>query len=385
MEKPVGHIPKAELEAFDARLLAHGFDTWAETHNVTLPDETWEAFEAAQRDARESNASGQDGAPIAFGASIWHMRPWGGGGAKYILANPDCTLAIRAKAMKWNVTARYSSFGLWSLGLNKLRERLYADFEREGVKRDMSQNLGEVVSRLDYAFDFECEEFTHHARPELLANFVQPQSSKAAVYTSGNGIDIRAETFRVGKLPRLQIEVYDKGREIREASGKEWMRDVWKLPEDHDLNHIWRIECRFGSEYFIDRGIRTVPAVIADLPKILANALVKRRLTMGNVTRARRSDMHPLWEMAWKASGDAQTVPAVDRRPTLARAELREIIQAQIAGLARADAVLSYGDYSDDHPEEIARIARERIAADKSHAAKVERVQERYRFIDKGK
>lgn len=385
MEIPVGDIPRSELEAFDARLLAHGFDTWAETHNITLPDRVWVKFEAAQRKARETNVSGQDGAPIEFGERTWHMRPWGGGGAKYILANPDCTLAVRAEAMKWNVTARYSSFGLWSLGLNQLRDRLRTDFEYEGAVRDMSQNSGEVVSRMDYAFDFECEEFTHHARPELLANFVQPQSSKAAVYTSGNGHDIRAETFRVGKLPRLQIEVYDKGREIREASGKDWMRDVWKLPEDHELDHIWRIECRFGSEYFIDRGIRTVPMVIFNLSKILANALVKRRLTMGNVTRARRSDMHPLWEMAWKACGDAQSVPAVDRRPTLARTELKDLLQAQIAGLMRAESVLSYGDYSDDHPEEMARVARERIAADKSHAAKVERVQERYRYIDEGK
>lgn len=382
MDIPIGHIPRDEPEAYEATLLAHGLDTWVETFNVDMPDKVWREFEGAQKAARSMNSTGEDSAPCEFGGHIWHMRPWGGGGAKYILATPEITLSVRAKDMPWNLTARYSSAGLWLAGLEELQYEVNQSFNKSQCRLIGGLEASCTVSRFDYAFDFRCEEFTREARPEMLARFVQPVNSKAAVYTSGNGADIRAETFRVGKMPRLQIEVYDKGREIKEASHKEWMRDVWKLDDGDALENIWRIEARFGSEFLKDRSLRQRRQVEDAMPGILAAALVKRRLTMGNATRARRSDMHPLWSRAWQLSGDAQTTPGLDRRPILARKELIETLEKQMAGLVRAHSVLRHGAYADDAPEDAGRGIRDRIEADPAHARKVDRAQERYRFVD---
>jgi hypothetical protein len=288
--------------------------------------------------------------------------------------------------MAWNLTARFSSVGLWADGWRALRVELLACFERAGgrfVGDDPA--AASCVSRIDYAFDFLSARFTGEARPDLLARFVQPQQSKGAVYTRGNGDDIRAETFRIGKMPRLQIELYDKGREIKEASGKEWFRKVWGLSDHDPLENIWRIECRFGSEFLKDRNVRTYHHAVAHLPALLASALVARRLTVGNATRARRADMHPLWRMAWEASKRCEQVLAIDRVPTLARKELLDVIEKQMAGLTRARSVLQFGAYADDAPADAAAMIEKTISEDKAHLRKTGRVQERYRFLDEGR
>jgi hypothetical protein len=383
--RPVGNIPVSD-EDYPAKLLAHGFDTWVETFNVELPDECWHEFEGAQRAARAMNASGEDRAACQFGGHVWQISPWGGGGAKYIMTRPDVTLAFRSRDMAWNLTARFLSVGLWADGWRELRKELVACLERAGGRFvGDDQAAASCVSRIDYAFDFLSERFTGEARPELLARFVQPQQSKGAVYTRGNGDDIRAETFRIGKMPRLQIELYDKGREIKEASGKEWFRKVWGLSDDDPLENIWRIECRFGSEFLKDRNVRTYHHAIAHLPALLASALVARRLTVGNATRARRADMHPLWRMAWEASKRCEQVLAIDRVPTLARKELLDVIEKQMAGLTRARSVLQFGAYADDAPIDAGKVIAEKISEDKAHSRKVGRVQERYRFLDEGR
>lgn len=383
-------IPPADIEKaslYEARLLAHGVDTWVETYNLDIPEGHWLAWKQYQDEARKgAGHDGDGGRAFEFGHRIYRMRPFGGGGCAFIIEGADCTLSIRPEGMRWNVSARFSSHALWTRGLMGCLDDLDADFSAAKIKRVEESGTSSRCSRLDYAFDFHCERFTREARPDILSRFVLPGGCKAAIYTSGNGSSCRVETIRVGKLPGLQLEIYDKGREIVEVSGKSWMRRAWRLEESAPLDDIWRIEVRFGSEFFKARhDLRRSDNVILALPFIVAGGLYDRRLTAGSKTRARRAQPHPLFEIARHAVGNPEFTPKTDDRPTLSRADLRGVIQAQIAGLVRADSVLAHSEYSDDHARVMAARAEEIIAADRSHAAKTDRVRERYRWLDKGK
>lgn len=396
-------------------LLGHGVDTWIETLNVEIPEFHWGKFKSLQTDARSMKFGEGEGRAFEFGQRVFRMRPFGGGGAVYLIDGADTNIAIRPEGMKWNVSARFSSWGLWTRGLDALLADLDRDLEMEGIKRVVEAGTSSRCSRIDYAFDFLCPSFTAEARPELLRQFVLTGGSKAAIYTSGNGDDCRAETFRVGRLANIQIEVYDKGKEIREKSGKTWMRDVWKLDDTDPLEDIWRIEVRFGGEYFKNhRELRSSYAVRGAMPEMIAGALMQKRLTLPGRTRARRADMHPLWAAAHEASGNAQCAPMIDRRPTLARAELIDVLEKQMAGLVRARSVLKYGSFVDDATSELVQTAQalragcpggfwkaayvveryseliaedleQRIAKDKAHARKVDAVMAKSMFIDQGK
>ena len=75
------------------------------------------------------------------------------------------------------------------------------------------------------------------------------------------------ETFTIGSKRGLQIQVYDKGLEITEVSGKEWMLDIWHKVEaeiDHRPKDVWRLEVRMGREFLKERNVRE-PEVLARL------------------------------------------------------------------------------------------------------------------------
>lgn len=98
------------------------------------------------------------------------------------------------------------------------------------------------------------------------------------------GTSRRDETLQIGySRPNLAIQVYDKGQEITDISGKTWMYKVWERegyypPEKERAKDIWRVEIRFGKDFIKNRGFLTFDDMEAHLAELLAEALITRRL-----------------------------------------------------------------------------------------------------------
>lgn len=364
-----------------AELLCHGFDTWVESWDYELAEEFLNRLTRGQRDAQALDPTGGQGVTIEVGPEEFQVAPYGGSGAKWRLYNDHLQLMIRPPKMPWPVSVRFSSEGLWQVGHGALMRRAYDVMESIGRMRGPHLDASVQVSRFDYCFDFYTPAFTREVVPEMMKNFVLPGQSKWALYGGRDGERLDTETIRIGKLPRLQIEIYNKAREVTEISGKDWFWEIWKLP-DGVRDDVWRVECRFGSEYLKDRDVRSITDLTNHDNKILrelvCGALTDRRLTTGDETRLRRRDMHPLWFAARHAAGDCQVAPAVGRLTSMKREALMKALNANIAGTLRAASIVAVGAYDGEVVDELLAHARGSIEDDPLHEKKVDRGMERY-------
>lgn len=363
--------PSPRLDDYPVRVLAADFDTYVETYSMVYPDEVRKQVENSRRVAEAMDT------PMAFAVTPtepMQVSPHGARGFRFVLENPDMMILIRTWDAEWNTTVRYLSAGLWQCGIDQMRARARAALESMGQHR--SEDAEPVLSRFDYAIDFDAPGFASEAAPELVKRFVAPAHTKWAVH--GKGSD--AQTFTIGKMPGLQVQVYNKLLEIREASGKDWFRDIWQVPDDRD-EPVWRIECRFGGEYLKDRNIRGYGALMAVLPGLVAGALIDRRLTEGDSTRVRRATVHPMWWRAWEEAGKAGETIAKGRRVTGQQNEVVRMAVRNIAGSIRSAVVARDGDFDPIGADDLIEDVKAAIADDRQHGRKVERAQQRYQFL----
>jgi hypothetical protein len=405
-----------------ARLLAQNYDWWGEAFDIEVSKEMIEHLDQAQAQARAAGELGDGRSLVHIGDRMFQMRPFGGSGARWILDSGEIEIAVRPPAMRYPISARLTSAGLWQFGRDALRAELLRCLSFFGQPREArnSSELGQSwarLTRVDYAFDWHSPAFTMEMRPELCEDFVVATQTKKAIYgrvgaapedataetlariartqakrdaadrafamylagADGNSL---VETFRVGSLPRLQVEIYEKSRELA-VSGKEWLRELWQVdgaPIDGD---VWRIECRFGSEHLKSANLRTIESWDAAFHEALAGALISRRLTVGDATRRRRATVHPLWTATYRASGAATAAPALGRRTTGRARDLQIMIARQVAGLARAYSVLEVNGWDEKAFDAMLSEAVSMRKTDKRHAAKVDAAIDRYALIDR--
>lgn len=334
---PLSPSPGYERAPF--RVLAHGPDTYAETWNVDVGLDAREAIRAARLLAEE-DPRGRDPVPMRFGGEDWDVMPHGAkGGVVHILAGPEMLILFRSFETEWCVTVRYRSAGIWSHGLPELRERAARFIGAIGQISDDEDNPR--VTRMDYAADIHAPGFA--PRYAMADWFVFPQGT-AKLRMVGRleviGRSLKPQTFTLGRIDGLQVQLYDKCAEIREASGKDWFHQLWGgITRD-----VWRVEARFSGGWLKDRGLRTYEAVSDHLPELLSTALTSYRLTDGEATRARRANVHPLWWRAMEAMGNGRFGLAVDDLCTIAPREFSEMMQRQSKGLLRSALVALHGE-----------------------------------------
>lgn len=359
--------------------LGHGFDTWVETWNHELEEKFYNRLTAAQRDAQALDPVSGQGVTIEIGPEEFQVAPFGASGAKWRVYNRDLQIMFRSPKMDWSQTIRFSAEGLWQCGLEALQDRAERVMVAIGRPRD-ARHVAQV-SRFDYAFDFYSPAFSGEFRPDIVRSFVCPSKVKWATYGERDQESIATETVRLGKFPGLQIEVYNKAREITAISGKDWFREVWEWDAPSrpggEVNDVWRIECRFGAEYLKNRNLRSTSDVLHNLKNLLASALIDRRLTVGDETRVRNRAMHPLWYDAWQASGDARIAPATGRLASKRRDALTKIYGASVTGMLRGLSHLAVGTYDRGTVEEILSGMPDQIEDDPLHDKKCERAMER--------
>lgn len=372
-------------------LLVHGWDSYQEAADLTPTDDFVQCIEAAKQAADALDPRTGGAVPFQLGQELVQVRATGAkGGVKWVAGNDDLLFLFRSPAAGWCVSIRYLSGGLWEYGLDALRARAHEALFHAGFRPKASGEWPVVVSRADYAFDFHSSAFSEEMVPRLLEQVVCHSSLKARATLTPEKLSKLStwsrggmlQTIDIGSKSGLQVSIYNKSQEITEASGKTWMYELWGGVVDH----VWRLEFRFGGDYLRDRSLRCHEELVAALPSMIGEAVFTRRLTVpiSGDTRRRRWALHPLWTAAFLARGEAN-MPPLGRYVTGRRTALLNQQARQIAGSLRSASVLATGGFDPDAMRSVVALAYRLIDDDDLHQQKIERARERYRFVDEAK
>lgn len=381
-------IDRAPIPPGYATPLAWGWDSWQGTANYQFGRDLADYLDEGQARAQRLDPDGLQGAPIQFGGEA--MQIWAGGsrGHRYVLENDDFQIHFRGLDQKWPITFRLLSGGLWEYGREALEQRIHAALGQWGTATMKDVH----VTRADWCVDFYSPAFTGEMVPEI-ANQVVCHSSCKRGFVSERAAGVgrtKLETLYIGsRKSQIEIAIYDKGREIKEQSGKSWMREIYEAngyfpPDDDDLKDIWRVEFRFRTEYFKERGLQEPLDFLHVKDKAIAEACYARRLTTPKPgdSNKRRWPLHPLFSLCWELAGKAGDMPPLGRRFTEKREELVDRLTSQIAGTLRSQGVLKKRDMTEDELTAIAAAAVRRALADPEHGRKTAKAEARYARID---
>lgn len=387
--------------------LADGLDTVVETYDMALNPRWEERLAEAKEEARKLDAQGRHTVPLtiitAEGMERLAVAAFAPGGARYMLGNDDFQITIR-NTDRWAVSVRLLAAGLWEHGRPALIHRsnlVLFEIGRLNVERRIDSDR---LSRLDYAMDFYSPDFTREMVPAITEKFVAGSGIKFDGHMRMVGAAARLQTLYIGaRKSTCQIVIYDKGREISEASGKTWMYPLWEAsgqwsrPRDEHGNEdrtapvkdVWRIEVRFKGEHLKNRKVGYPEHALAALPELISEALVNRRLCIpnGDPNRA-RWPVAPLWSAALKIKPSKNRL-ALGRMVTARRAAHISALVDQAAGTLRTAAALERNAGSVDEFKwalaEAYEEMKSRIDGDEDMFTKAERVRRRYEFFDEAR
>lgn len=388
-----------------ARWLAWNYDTVQECYGTKFPEGFADRLDEAQELAREKH----DGQAMSFnlGGEIFQIWTKGSkGGNRWVLANDDVQIHFRSEKPGWNVSVRYLAAGLWEHSIEYLKEWVSDLLLGEGFE-PYNQERGDGndwarLTRIDFAIDVHSPSFSQEQLPGLLAqNMVLTSGVKAKMIFGSR----RNETLQIGMNSKsLQICVYDKGKELIDKPGKEWMYDIWEYggysaPYDEEgrrrARDVWRFEIRFGKEFLKDRNLRTFEDFHAKSNIVAAEAIDRRRMISPTLEgeyvgldykHRERLDLHPLWATidALLDTKDKEFVPR-GRMITMRREAYIEMLKKQQAGIGRSLSVAQHGGYDEDAAREDALDSVELAMSDQDHDNKIERCMEKQMFIDEAR
>ncbi len=382
-------LPKVRLadsaEGY-ASLLAQGFDSYQEAINLKVPPAIIEQFEQWQEQAKALDTRAGQAVSVRLGDEDLQVWPCGSkGGVRWVLESDDFMLFWRAPEHDWCLSVRYLSAGIWEHGIRALRDRVRALLMAIGCV--INKIDGERVSRADWAFDIYSPEFSEDMKPNLIAQVVCHSSVKVAQIGNAE----RLETLTLGlNRSGLQIQIYDKTREITEASGKSWMIDLWIRngwePRYGEIANVWRLEIRMGGDWLKDRQTNTPEQLHTHLEKLIAEALLTHRLTQPDQcdSNRRRWPLHPLYAVAYRAISAKAMMP-LGRYVSGVRSVLFDRLKRQVAGTLRSGLVLNNGTISEADAEKLASETVKLMLTDREGERKAEAARERYKFVEEAK
>lgn len=395
------NTPLAPVPKDYARLLAQGWDTVQEAMALKPLPAFVTTLEERQEKARQIGDSLEGSVPLELGNEVFQVSAVGArGGFRWRLENDDLLILIGSPKRDWTISVRYLSAGLWEHGLGALRERvascLGGHTKRYGANGDSNDWVR--TSRCDWCFDFYSPAFTEEFVSSIATNVVAHSSVKKHEHF---GIDawscgVKGETLTIGKITGVQLQLYNKAKEITDMSGKTWMWDVWVAGldgewvwSDDKVRDVYRLEVRFGKDFLKDRNIRRPSDVNEHLRELVNEALHNRRLTTGppsagvdtQAKNRQRWPMHPLWVLASREFDIGRVLP-IGRQVTGRRDELTARAVLQLAGAARSSTVLKHGLYSSGRARELLDQAFATLESDPEHLKKEAAAQSRYANVD---
>lgn len=396
IQRDIAKLPESNLKGYGS-LIGLGYDTLVETFNLDVDAPFWELMGELKKLAQEGDARGGDIQYIGLGDEGMQIKSHGGrSGTPFILRHPDFDIDFRSPKTEWNVTVRYSSVGLWQYGVDGMRDRVIKALLTVCNPRDKKGDRWAQISSAHFAFDFYSPKFSQEMTPNIFAHFICHSSSKKQVnfkFYQGSawGRSGYFETFTLGHKRNLEVQIYDKGKEITEASGKDWMIKVWESegycpPDDMKFKDVWRLELRFGKEFLDSRNIKSVEEFDRQIDKICVEAIYSKRLTQDNGdARIRRRPLHPLWKMAAIAVGSPEKMLALGKVDTRCKDEKINILRKNIAGTMRGLQYLEFDRVERKDFQALAHSIVDEIFMDKNHHEKVQKIMRKHQFTGQAK
>lgn len=231
-------------------------------------------------------------------------------------------------ANDWNIFVNIGSATLLQYGYHEAKR--IALSELKGFGAILGQ---ESINRVDYCFDFlmngfelNSDQLIAHARSSKRVHVEEPNNNKSMYALRGRKI----ETLTVGKMPNLQVQIYDKRREAIQDRKLYWF-PVWGTDANDPEQQIWRVEVRAGKKHLKDRwGLNTFQDIEDCFGDVVCAALDKIRYIDDeqvfdtlNVTRAR---IHPLWVEVQEHAKQA----LFDHRAGLETSTIKEQMRNQV-------------------------------------------------------
>lgn len=385
-----------------AKWLAWNYDTVQECYGTIFPAGFADRLDEFQQLARDKH-EGQ-GTTFLFNGEPFQIWSGGSGGNRWVIEDDDLQFHFRTEKSGWNTSVRYLAAGLWEHGIDRLKERVIDLLGGEGFLPYNEQGKNEDwirLTRVDFAIDLHSPSFSMEQIPGLVANNLLLTSGvKACIWFNSR----RNETIQIGQSKNsLQIQIYDKGKELTDKPGKEWMYDIWTLagydaPLDENgkkrARDVWRFEVRFGKEFLKDRNVRTFEAFHEKYRALIAEALERRRMIAPTINGAHvgldyahreRLDLHPLWAEVLALLPTRQPFVPRGRMITMRRKYYIEMLEKQQAGLGRSLSCAKYGAYDEESALEDAENSVKIAIEDKKHDDKIDKCLERQMFIDEAK
>lgn len=388
---PAVTLPERSAWEFRADLVAAGWDTVVESFDIELSDKVMECLEDARTSAEAQSDDLEGRSLLQLGEEAMQVCAKRGRGVKAFLVHDDFSIMIRSPSMDFPVSVRYSSAGLWEHGYAKLRTRAEKVLCSLGKSRRVDWDR---VSEAHYAFDFHAPDLTLEMRPRLVEQVVAHSEVKRRGHVSADSMEVwgkgtTLETLTIGKHGSpLVIQVYDKGREIEEASGKTWMLDLWEASGcwartgEGRQRDVWRLEVRMQSKWLRNRGVVSMTDLVFSLESLLSEALITRRLTEPTADSNRaRWPVHWFWAAALEQAGDVREGIPLGRRFTDAPEVLKERLIKAMAGILRSAVVLGNGHWERGNARAIVTMLMKIVEDDPRHDDKEAMAIERYRFF----
>lgn len=260
------------------RILLAGHDTVACAYYLHRRADCLLDFEAlmAKRDALRA-AKVREPAVVALGADSFLLQPYGSSsGYPLVLDNERLRIECGPNnTPSFYVT--YRSYALWSKGVWALHRSFLEWADQVGFIPARPESL----SRVDCTFDVDVPEI------DFDEDHLVTLSRKDVRYRQNR----ETENMQFGR-DDIVLRLYNKVREIEEASDKRWFFDLWGQREN-----VWRIEWQVRKAVLKRFAIRTMQDLAdqqGDLLRYLATDHDSLRRPTNDSNRA-RWPLHPIW------------------------------------------------------------------------------------------
>ena len=377
--KRLRDVADTEPEAGYFKFLWQGYDSVQECFNVRLNTDFVEQLEKKSAEAKEARHPVT--LPFHLGKIEFQVCDHAAKGFRYLVQNDDFIFMISNPENEWSVSVRYLSAGLceWEIDVLRASVRNILSYISQPVGDDWQR-----LSRVDVAADFYSKRFSECLRPSILDGLVVPSRCKVRQdeMLSMYILEGRFDTLTIGTKNSLQLQIYDKAKEIRQASGKTYFYKLWGMEAKKD---VYRFEIRFFSEFLRNRSILTFEQFEEYRNELISEAMNIRRLTVPNPQDRNRSRWayHPLYTFVRRCFCCERFGVATGRYVTGKRSELSEKGIKRIAGDVLSLSVLRNRGIYDEHSVLVLmRLVLRTLEDDKKRPEKVERSRERYKFVD---
>ncbi len=240
----------------------------------------------------------------------------------------------------WGIRFSSSSIAIVSLGLEELRLACAMFLAALGV--DASE-CDYVPSRVDFAVDFILPDFEPDPSNFLVHSNTGIRGISDVEIIDSYGQASGLNSVTVGRMPRRQVNIYNKSKESEAKRKWEWSM-IWaknlgcSIEEVCELT-IWRVELRVAKRHLKDKWhVNSWASLYKMLPRIYQSCLDDIRYCQSTAdTNRSRWPTHPLWEKVSKIVDEQ----LFDYIPKLAPEEYEEVtikrkmreLERQILGL----------------------------------------------------